>query len=51
MTYISNTDEERREMLAAIGVEAVDDLFADIPPDLRARSFALPAGRSEMEVR
>ncbi|NLW50779.1 MAG: aminomethyl-transferring glycine dehydrogenase subunit GcvPA [Candidatus Brocadiaceae bacterium] len=51
MPYISNTDEDRRRMLAAIDVESMEDLFADIPSELRARSFRLPAGRSEMDVR
>jgi glycine dehydrogenase subunit 1 len=38
-------------MLAAIGVESVDDLFADIPPELRLdRSLDLPAGMPETEV-
>jgi len=37
-------------MLAQIGL-TMDDLFADIPADLKARSFHLPAGLSEMEVR
>ena len=51
MTYISNTEDERRRMLATIGVDSVDDLFADIPPELRAGRFELPAGRSEQQVR
>ncbi|CAA9478620.1 MAG: Glycine dehydrogenase [decarboxylating] (glycine cleavage system P1 protein), partial [uncultured Solirubrobacteraceae bacterium] len=29
--YTSATDEDRREMLAAIGVRSVEELFADIP--------------------
>jgi glycine dehydrogenase subunit 1 len=38
-------------MLAACGVSAIEELFADIPPDLRPASFDLPAARSELEVR
>src|SRR6201986_4581866 len=38
-------------MLAAIGVESVDELFAQIPADLRlGRELGLPAGMSEAEV-
>ena len=38
-------------MLAAVGVASVDDLFADIPADLRlGRALDLPAGCSESEV-
>ena len=32
MSYILNTPEETRAMLSVIGVETLDDLFADIPP-------------------
>ena len=46
--YTHITDDDRREMLAAIGVDAVEDLFADIPPALRlGRALDLPEGLSE----
>ncbi len=48
--YIANTPEETRELLAAIGAASMDELFADILPHQRPKSFDLPAGRSEMEV-
>jgi glycine dehydrogenase subunit 1 len=49
--YVSATDEDRREMLAEIGVESIEDLFADIPARLRlGRELALDAGRAEQEV-
>ncbi|HEY6838364.1 MAG TPA: aminomethyl-transferring glycine dehydrogenase subunit GcvPA [Geobacteraceae bacterium] len=48
--YCPNTPAEVREMLAAIGVASVDDLFSPIPADLRARSFELPEGMSEFEL-
>lgn len=35
MAYIPNTDEDRRAMLDAIGIETLDDLFAPIPAPLR----------------
>ncbi len=35
MSYIPNTDEDRAEMLAAIGAASLDDLFAPIPEPLR----------------
>jgi glycine dehydrogenase subunit 1 len=37
-------------MLAAIGVQSVDDLFADVPRELRAPPLNIPEGRSELEV-
>ena len=51
MRYILNTDADRREMLAAIGVSSVDDLFSDIPQQVkdRYRPIGLPE-KSEMEV-
>ena len=50
-TYTSVTDADRDEMLAAIGVGSIDELFADIPPELRcARPLALDRGLSEQEV-
>ena len=37
-------------MLSAIGVERVEDLFADVPPQVRFPDLNLPPGISEMEV-
>ncbi len=37
-------------MLAVLGLESVDQLFAVIPPELRVRSWDLPGPLSEMEV-
>src|ERR671937_143810 len=48
--YTSATDADRRAMLEAIGVGSVDELFADVPPELRlGRPLDLPAGLSETE--
>ncbi len=51
MRYIPNTSDDRHEMLAAIGVSSIEELFADIPDSLKERfqPLGLPA-RSEMEV-
>ena len=51
MPYISNTDQDRAAMLAGIGLNSVEELFKDIPDDLRCASFDLPPGKSEIEVR
>jgi glycine dehydrogenase subunit 1 len=49
--YTSATDRDRREMLDAIGVESIEELFADIPERVRLRRpIELPPGRSEQEV-
>ncbi len=49
--YTSATDDDRREMLAAIGVRSVEELFADIPAGVRLdRDLDIAAGLSEQEV-
>ena len=50
MPFISNTDQQRQQMLAEIGL-TMDDLFADIPASLRCASPRLPNGLSEQDVR
>jgi len=48
--YTSATDPDRREMLEAIGVDSIDELFADVPSDLRlGRAIDVPRGLSETE--
>lgn len=49
--YTSLTDDDLREMLAAIGVASIDELFDAIPASLRLdRRLDLPEGLSEQEV-
>src|SRR5215217_6387033 len=49
--YTSVTDDDRREMLAAIGISSMEELFADIPEGVRlGRELDLPAGMAEQEV-
>ncbi len=50
MNYIPHTTEEIKQMLKAIGVSSIEDLFCDIMPHLRAKSFDIPEGKSEQEV-
>ena len=50
MHYIPNTEEDRREMLARIGVAGIEELFQDIPSAFRFPNFQLPPALSEMEV-
>jgi len=51
--YIPNeTDEIRREILETIGIKDVDELFSDIPEQIRLkRPLSLPEPLSELEVR
>jgi len=51
MRYLPLTDADRQEMLATIGVNAIDDLFVDVPESARrAEPVDLPFAKSEMEV-
>ena len=51
MPFIPHTEDEVREMLAAIGVDSIDDLFDEIPAELRASGLKLvPPGINEMEI-
>ncbi len=50
MTYIPHTDAERHEMLRAIGVEKLQDLFQVVPERVRFPQLNMPEGLSEMET-
>ncbi|MCC7200699.1 MAG: glycine dehydrogenase, partial [Gammaproteobacteria bacterium] len=51
MSYIPHTDDDVRQMLAAIGAGSIEDLFDEIPSDLKIEELAgIPAAMSEMEV-
>ncbi|MEP6680561.1 MAG: aminomethyl-transferring glycine dehydrogenase subunit GcvPA [Chloroflexota bacterium] len=51
MAYSPHTPSDREVMLGAIGVDAVDDLFADIASRFRPASFDVPPPLAELEVR
>ena len=51
-SYVPNTEQERAEMLKVIGLDSMDDLFSDIPEDLRLkRELDLGEGMSEADIR
>ena len=51
MPFIPHTDAEVRDMLDAIGVASIEDLFDEIPRNLRTRSLdGIPEGMSEQEI-
>jgi glycine dehydrogenase subunit 1 len=50
MPYGPHTDDDRATMLAALGLTSVDELFADIPEELRASPLDLPAPEPELEL-
>jgi len=50
-SYLPHTPEDRQTMLAAIGVEKVEELFSDIPAQLLFnRPLQLPHAMSELEL-
>ncbi len=51
MSYIPISDQDKKEMLARIGVESVEDLFCCIPETIRLRNLLnLPGPLSEPEI-
>ena len=51
MAYLFNTVESQQEMLNAVGVKSVGDLFDQIPQELRLnRPLQLPPPLSELEL-
>jgi len=48
--YCPHTPQEINEMLSAIGVASVEELFSAIPAELRAKTFNIPPGMSEFET-
>ncbi len=51
MSWIPVTEQDRREMLAAIGASSVEELFSVIPGALRMRGWNLPPGMAEAALR
>ena len=51
MPFIPHTQEDERQMLDAIGVQSIEDLFDEVPAELRAQGLdAVPEGVGEMEI-
>ena len=48
--YIPSTMDEQAEMLAALGIDSIDQLFTDIPDEFRNPTLNLPAPLSELEI-
>lgn len=48
--FIPHTDEQKKEMLAAIGVSTFDDLVGALPKNLLRPNVNLPGSLSEMEL-
>jgi len=52
MPFIPHTQHDTRSMLDDIGADTIEDLFDEIPAELRAQSLnEVPPGRNEMAVK
>lgn len=52
MKYIPHTPDDIRAMLDVIGVSSLEDLYAEVPEELKLhRELAIPQSKSEIEVR
>ncbi len=51
MPFIPHTEQEIKDMLETIGVSSIEDLFEEIPANLRAKGLpGVPEGLTEMEI-
>ncbi|HEU0236561.1 MAG TPA: aminomethyl-transferring glycine dehydrogenase subunit GcvPA [Candidatus Limnocylindrales bacterium] len=50
MPYGPHTTADRERMLAALGISSVDELFDDIPVELRASGLDLPEPEPELQL-
>ncbi|MED4581577.1 aminomethyl-transferring glycine dehydrogenase subunit GcvPA [Brevibacillus choshinensis] len=49
--YLPQTDQDKREMLATLGISSVEELFADIPEEVRFKgAIQIPEALSEPEL-
>lgn len=48
--YLSITEEQKRDMLRAVGLGSMEELYADAPSALLGKKLNLPSGKSELEV-
>ena len=50
--YLPMTETDEQEMLEAIGINSTEELFDDIPEDIRfKRTYHLPEPPSEVELK
>jgi len=50
-SFVPATDHDRKEMLSAIGIESIEDLFGQLPQEVLLKDgLNLPSGMSEIEV-
>ncbi|MBR5754481.1 MAG: aminomethyl-transferring glycine dehydrogenase subunit GcvPA, partial [Erysipelotrichaceae bacterium] len=50
MGYVPDSALKQKEMLKVIGVDSVDDLYHQVPEEVRLKDLNIPEGKSELEV-
>lgn len=51
MRYLPKSDAERRDMMSAIGIRSLEDLYSHLPEDAKLkRPLQIPDGLSEFEI-
>ena len=48
--FVAHTEAERQEMLKNIGLSSIEDLYKDIPSQIRLKGLNLPDELSELEL-
>lgn len=50
--FFPQTSDDIKHMLDVIGIESVDDLYKDVPDNVRLKKdYDLPSSQSEIEIR
>ena len=49
-SFVGSSEADRERLLREIGAASMDELFADVPAALQTSDFAVPPGRSELEM-
>lgn len=49
-SYVPASQEERREMLATVGVNSIDELYAAVPAEMKLDHLNIPDGMAELTV-
>ena len=49
-SYLALTDNDRAEMLAALGLSGTGELFSGIPSEVKLKELKIPRGISELEL-
>lgn len=49
--YLGTTSNEQKEMLQQMKIETIDELFQEIPEQVKVDKLALPVGESELKVK